>query len=253
MNDELEVLLAEIDLLNSDLVLQGDLLDEKVQHELALVYTFESNRLEGGRITLAETEVAINLGLMLPDKTMAEYLATIDHYQAVLFIQQQAIEQVLLSEALIKQIHRILLRGINHENSGIYRTQRLFNKGEHIPPAPEQLPALMTQMLKWQREEGQFLHPVIFAAEIHQRLMSMQPFLAANGLCARLLMNLILLEAGFPLANISSTEAGCTAYYHALELANCHGQKQDWYRLIAEQVKSDIESLLQRLRDGQSL
>ena len=253
MNDELELLLAEIDLLNSDLALQSDLLDEKVLYELALAYTYESNRLEGGRLTRAETEMAIKLGLMMPDKTMAEYLATIDHYQAVLFIRQQSAEQTLLSEALIKQIHNILLRGINHENSGIYRTQPLFNKGEHIPPAPELLPALMTQMLQWQREEGQFLHSVIFAAEIHQRIMSMQPFLAANGLCARLLMNLILLQAGFPLANISGAEASSAAYYQALELANCHGQKQDWYRLIAEQVKFAIESLLQRLRAGQNL
>jgi Fic family protein len=249
MNDELELLLAEIDLLNSDLALESDLLDEKIQHELALAYTYESNRLEGGGLTLAETEMAIKLGLMMPDKTMTEYLATIDHYQAVLFIRQQAAEQTLLSEALIKQIHSILLRGINHEYSGIYRTQPLFNKGEHIPPAPEQLPVLMSQMLQWQCEEGQFLHPVIFAAEIHQRLMSMQLFLAANGQCARLLMNLVLLEAGYPLANISGTEVGSAAYYHALELANCHGQKQEWYRLIVEQVKSDIESLLQRLRD----
>ena len=253
MNDDLDILLAEIELLNSELALECDLPDEKLQQDLALEYTYESNRLEGGTLTLNETEMAIKLGLMIPGKTMSEYLATIDHYQAVQFIHRQAAEQTLVSVALIKQIHSLLLRGINREYSGIYRRQPLFNKGAHIPPEPESLPALMAGMQQWLREEGPFLHPVIFAAESHQRLMSMQPFIAANGTCARLLMNFILLEAGYPLANISGSEAGGSAYYSALELANCHGQKQVWHRLIAEQVKSDIEALSRRLHGGQNL
>ena len=178
---------------------------------------------------------------------MAEYLAAINHYQAVQFIREQAAEQTLLSEALIKQIHSILLRGINREHTGGYRTALLVNPGGLILPPPLQLPELMADMLLWLRREGPFLHPVIFAAETHQRLMSLQPFMEANGVCARLLMNLILLEEGYPLANIAGSEASRRAYFTALEQAQSGSGKTAWLRLIAEQVMADIKSLLARL------
>ena len=117
--------------------------------------------------------MAIKIGLMIPGKSMSEYLAAINHYQAIQFIRAEAAEQTLLSEALIKQIHGILLRGINREQPGIYRLQPLINANGNAAPPPEKLPELMAEMVQWLRVEGPFMHPVVFAAETHQRLMSL--------------------------------------------------------------------------------
>ena len=251
MNNDLELLLAEIDFLKSDLGLQSYLPGDKLLEALAVEYTFESNRLEGSTLTKPETELAIKIGLMISGKTMAEYLAAINHNQAVQFIREQAGEMALVSEDLIKEIHSILLRGINPDQRGIYRAHPVKNVKGYSPPAANQLPGLMTYMVEWLRVEGPFLHPIIFAAEAHQRLLSLQPFSEANGACARLLMNLILLEEGYPLANFSGTEPARSVYFNTLEQAHSQTDKSGWHKLVAEQVMSDIKSLLKRLNDIQ--
>jgi Fic family protein len=247
MNKDFEHLLTEIDFLNSELMLQSFPPDEKIQHAVDVEFTFENNRLEGSTLTLTETDMVIKIGLMMPGKSISEYLAAINHYQAVQFIREQAREQTLLSETLIQQIQDILLLGITHNYTGIYRTEPFFYKKAYALPEPEQLPKLLAENLHWLKLEGPFLHPVIFAAETHQRLMALQPFPAANGTYARLLMNMILQEAGYPPVNFPGNASGAKAYYHAIEQANFHDEKSAWLWLLAKQLKTNIEACLGRV------
>lgn len=248
MSNDLDIFLTEIDLLKGELDLLNDRLDEPLQQALAIEYSYQSNRLGGSTLTPVETEMAIKIGLTVSGKAMWEYLSAINHYQAIQFIRGQAEEQALLSETLIKQIHAILLRSINREQAGIYRTEPLTPYGQRTPvPPPSELPALMAEMVHWLRLEGPFVHPVIFAAEAHQRLLSLHPFIAANGTCARLLMNLILLEEGYPLVNLRGDTESRQTYFHTLDLAHTGTDKTPWFRLIAEQLMNDIKHLLNRL------
>lgn len=246
MNDDLDLLLAETDLLKAELELQSNLLAEPLRQALDIEYSYQSNRLEGSTLTLRETEMAIKLGLTIPGKTMAEYLAAINHHQAVQFIREQAGEQTLLSEVLIKQIHAILMRSINREQAGVYRSQPLARPSGN-EASPSQLPESMAETIRWLRLEGPFMHPIVFAAETHRSLMSLQPFVEANGRCARLLMNLILLEEGYPMANIPGDADSGQAYFHALEQSQTDTGKTAWLRLIAEQVMNDTKAVLGRL------
>ncbi len=248
MNNDLDFFLAEIDLLKGELDLLNDRFDRQLLQALAIEYSYQSNRIGGSTLTPAETEMAIKIGLTIPGKAMWEYLSAINHYQAIQFIREQVDEHALLSETLIKQIHAILLRSIDREQAGIYRTQALTSPpGHHAPPPASELPELMAEMLHWLRLEGPFVHPIIFAAEAHQRLLAIQPFIAANGTCARLLMNFILLQEGYPLLNLRGDAESCGAYFHALELAHNGTDKTTWFRLIAEQLMNDIKGLLSRL------
>merc|ERR1739848_216379 len=43
-----------------------------------------------------------------------------------------------------------------------------------------------------------YIHPIQFAAEAHYRLVKIHPFQDGNGRLSRLLMNLILMRAGYP-------------------------------------------------------
>ena len=48
----------------------------------------------------------------------------------------------------------------------------------------------------------QNLHPVEYSAWLHERLVSIHPFVDGNGRTARLLMNLALLQAGYNIVSI---------------------------------------------------
>ncbi|MCL4870336.1 MAG: Fic family protein [Anaerolineae bacterium] len=68
----------------------------------------------------------------------------------------------------------------------------------HYFAIPEETPALMADLFTWYRQElGQF-HPLVLAATFHYRFVIIHPFDEGNGRMARLLMNLLLLQAGYP-------------------------------------------------------
>jgi len=53
-----------------------------------------------------------------------------------------------------------------------------------------------------QMPELRKLHPVIYAARLHAQLATVHPFIDGNGRTARLLMNLSLLQNGYPITSI---------------------------------------------------
>lgn len=46
------------------------------------------------------------------------------------------------------------------------------------------------------------LHPVVFAAKLHEELVNIHPFVDGNGRTARLLMNLALFQTGYAITVI---------------------------------------------------
>ena len=59
------------------------------------------------------------------------------------------------------------------------------------------------------------LHPVETAAQVHGNIATVHPFVDGNGRTARLVMNLLLLRAGFPLLRIQPESR--QFYFAALE------------------------------------
>jgi Fic family protein len=57
------------------------------------------------------------------------------------------------------------------------------------------------------------------AAEMHERLVTIHPFVDGNGRTSRLIMNLILLKHGYVIANIKGDASSRMGYYNALEKA----------------------------------
>ncbi len=93
------------------------------------------------------------------------------------------------------------------------------------------------------------LHPVILAAELHEQLVTIHPFVDGNGRTARLVMNLVLLQHGFPIVNIRGDTESRLAYYDALEKCNLEQDKMAFHCLIAAAVVESARRLLGMLGD----
>ena len=87
------------------------------------------------------------------------------------------------------------------------------------------------------------LHPVAFAGEAHYRLVSIHPFVDGNGRRARLLMNLLLIMAGYPPAIIRKRDR--LAYIGALEQAQLGGPREAYDKLIARAAERSLDIYLQ--------
>lgn len=246
---DFDALLANIDALKVRLDVLRPLTSAQLQLALDIEYTYESNRIEGNTLSLRETDLVINKGLTVGGKSMREHLEVINHYEAILYIRDLVEKGAVLNEAEVLNIHALVLRGIDRDNAGRYRQVPVLISGSrHVPPQPWAIPKLMEDYGYWlSSSETAALHPVIHAAEAHERLVTIHPFIDGNGRTSRLVMNLILLQKGYPIANIPGDTSSRLAYYDALESANPGGDKSAFLRLIAQHVHSSSETLLKNL------
>ena len=245
ISKNLTTIINEIDALKAKLDALKKLDNFKIAQALELEYTFESNKIEGNTLTLRETDLVINEGLTISGKSMREHLEVINHQEAIVYIKQLIEQNFPLNEREVLSINNLILRGIKAEEAGKYRKVQVMIKGSsHLPPQPFQVVKEMEDFFIWYESNKKRLHPVILAAELHERLVAIHPFIDGNGRSARLVMNLILLQHGYVIANIKGDYENRIQYYSALEAAQTKNSKEDFLMFIAQIEKESLERYL---------
>lgn len=244
-SSELEALLQEIDELKNKLTAKRQYDSYRIAQALELEYTFESNRIEGNTLTLMETDLVINEGLTISGKSMREHLEAINHQEAIVYIKELVQKSFVINAREILTIHNLILRGINPEYAGKYRNVQVMIKGsKHVPPQPFLVEKQMEDYFLWYEVNKAQLHPVVLAAEMHERLVTIHPFIDGNGRTSRLIMNLILLQHGYVIANIKGDSQSRMNYYNALEQVQTENEKERFLLLIAQTEKDCLERYL---------
>jgi len=205
-------------------------------------WTYHSNAIEGSTLTLRETEVILHDGITVGGKTVREHLEAINHKHAIDFVEALARGAEPLTEHTLRQIHALVLKGIDDEAAGQYRRGQVRISGsEFVPLDPVAVPGLMRDFGVWLTTEAQSLSPIERAALAHFRLVDIHPFVDGNGRTARLLMNLLLLRDGYPPAIVRREDR--LVYYEALDKAHA-GQTEPFVRMMAEAVEHSLDVVL---------
>lgn len=228
-------ILAEIDELKQKLAQHRALGSFKIIEALELEYTFESNRIEGNTLTLKETDLVINEGITISGKSMREHLEAINHKEALDFLKDLVSNNNDFSERDLLLLHSLILKGIDSKYAGVYRdVQVMISGSRHLPPQPYLIKKQMEDLFFWYQAHRKDLHPVVLAAELSERLVTIHPFLDGNGRTSRLIMNLILLKNGYVIANIKGDAENRMKYYEALENAQVDNQKEGFHLFVAQ-------------------
>lgn len=218
----------------------------RIAQALELEYTFESNRIEGNTLTLRETDLVVNEGLTISGKSMREHLEAINHVEAVAFVKDIVQNKTPFNERILLQLHHLILKSIDVSNAGKYRQVQVMIKGsKHMPPQPFLVAKQMEDYFIWYQKNKKKMHPVMLAAEMHERLVTIHPFIDGNGRTSRLVMNLILLQHGFVIANIKGDYANRMRYYEALECAQTENDKLVFLKFVAQ---TELDALHQYLK-----
>ena len=245
LSKSLATLLAQIDVLKAKLDRFRQFDSYRISQALELEYTFESNRIEGNTMTLRETDLVINEGLTISGKSMREHLEAINHQEAIAFIKELMKKNTSLIEREVLSIHNLILRGIHPEDAGRYRKVQVMIKGSaHMPPQPFLVAKEMEDFFIWYETNKNKLHPIVLAAEMHERLVTIHPFIDGNGRTSRLVMNLILLQHGYVIANIKGDYDSRMSYYKALETAQTQNNKEEFILFVAQIEKESLERYL---------
>lgn len=220
---DLQILIQQIDERKKELDVLRPISPEreaKIKQTFRLWWNYHSNAIEGNQLTLGETVSLILYDLTAKGKSYKDHREVKGHNEALLWIEEIVEENRPVTQSFIRELHQMLLKE-SYDSPAITPTgqtvQKKIKVGEykttpnHVRTptgeiyhyaSPEEVPAKMDDLLRWYEREKDDLHSLILAATFHYRFVKIHPFDDGNGRMSRVLMNLILMQGGYPPAII---------------------------------------------------
>lgn len=179
---------------------------------ISIVYN--STKIEGCSLDEGDTKLLLTEDLTAKGKPLTDHMMVKDHFDAFLYIKEQAARKRALSIDFIKEVNALVKKrtgGIEKNILGdfdsskgdlrtapAYTDTRYFKNHEKIKPLLEQL----CQKTNDRLDSVSGKDCITLAADIHYYLVDIHPFADGNGRTARLFMNYIQLYHNEPLIKI---------------------------------------------------
>lgn len=218
----------------------------QLQKHFDVELTFTSNAIEGNTLTLRETAEVIEHGITVGGKSLREHLEALDHYEALLWMRELASGPEPIGEGVICELHRRIVARSRPEIAGVYsRLPRRVAGSPAIFPNPMKIPDLMADLGAWLETAEPSLET---AFDAHFRITAIHPFADGNGRTARLLMNLVLLRAGYPPVAIRPEDRA--GYLAALETGSTTDDLAPYRSLMSHRLAETLAAYVAALQES---
>lgn len=239
----------------------------RIEQKFRLDWNYHSNAIEGNSLNFGETKSFLLHGITAAGKPLKDHLDLRGHNNAILALQDIIKEERPITENFIRELHKVILvedsynSAITPEGLPIKKKVKVGaykSSNNHVETATgeifyfatvEQTPAKMHDLIQWLREHKEQENPVVLAARFHYKFIRIHPFDDGNGRLARILMNFILMRAGFPPIVIKTKEK--EAYFRALRQAD-GDNVEAFEQYVAEQLVASLELYLKGAK-GESI
>jgi len=209
---------------------------KSLEEKLEIDEVHNSTAIEGNSLTLGETALVLQKGLTVSGKPLKDHLEIKGYDDAYKYIKSIYAQTEKITENLIFNIHRLIFKhfknGLEKEyyhGIGIYRKMPVYISGsEFVPPNYIKAPELMKYLIKYLDNIKK--DPIRQAVLAHLGLVTIHPFMDGNGRCARLLMNFLLLRAGYPIIIVKRARRG--DYVNSLEALQMDPKNKDHFQLM---------------------
>jgi len=162
-----------------------------IYHRVQIDLTYNSNHIEGGRLTLDQTRLILETNsIVCPEVAVSvdDIVVTANHFRCIDMIIDRAEE--IPSEAFVKSLHNLLMAGTSDSRKG------WFNVGEYkwLPndvggmetcPPEEVHGRMKTLFSNYNSKKEKTLEDIL---DLHQKFEMIHPFQDGNGRVGRLLM-----------------------------------------------------------------
>lgn len=203
---------------------------EKNTENFMIRFTYDTNRIEGGTLTLKETADLLEEGITPKGKPIND-VREIEAHKKVFNEMLKYEKDLNLSTVLYW--HKLLLENSKPEIAGkIRRHQVSVARSKAEFPFYAELNTLLREFFKWYDKTKKKLHPVELTALTHLRFVSIHPFTDGNGRISRLIMNFILHKNGYPMLDIPYTNRN--KYYNAIERSQLTGKEHIFIQYLVK-------------------
>ena len=217
-----------------------------LEHYYDIELTYSSNAIEGNTLSAVETTLVIEQGVAIGGKPLKDHLEALDHYDAIRYVRELARQPAPLIEIDVRNLHRLIMQRSRPDIAGRYADLGRYvrtDRGRHAFPSPAKIPALMGDFAAWLRTAPDSPETAFTA---HLRLATIHPFNDGNGRCARILMNLILIRAGYPPIAVRPEDR--PAYIRALQQAQAEEGTGSFNTLLYQRLDVTLGEYLTALQ-----
>jgi Fic family protein len=194
-----------------------------LEHYYDIELTFTSNAIEGNTLSPVETTLVIEQGVTIAGKPLKDHLEALDHYD-------------------VRNLHRLAMQRSCPAIAGTYADLPRFVRtetGTHLFPSPAEIPSLVGDLAAWLARASDTPDTAFTA---HRRLVEIHPFNDGNGRTARLLMNLVLLRAGYPPVAVRPEDR--LEYIRSLQPAQAGHGTESFDGLLYKRLDATLEEYL---------
>lgn len=235
--------------------------EAKIMQKFRLDWNYHSNHLEGNSLTFGETKMLIMFGTTAGGKPLKDSIEITGHNEAINLVIDIIKQNRPLTENFTRELHSLILKEpyrIDTITTEGNPTKKLIEVGKykttpnHVKTKtgeifhfakPEETPAKMADLMAWYQKEitKENLNPIILATKFHYDFIRIHPFDDGNGRTARLLMNFILMQFGFPPAIIKTEDK--ENYFYALRQSDI-GEIEPFIDYTAQNVVCSLEIMI---------
>jgi cell filamentation protein, protein adenylyltransferase len=177
-------------------------------------------------------------------------LEEVFNYIAAMNLGLERLKELPLSLRLIREIHQRLMQGVRgqNRNPGEFRTSQnwigppgcTLAQASYVPPPPDQMMVSLGDLEKFLHQDSDHIPFLLKVGIVHAQFETIHPFLDGNGRIGRLLISVLLCEAGimkWPCLYISHYFKKYKAeYYTRLQNTREKGDWEGWVKFFLHGV-----------------
>jgi len=211
---------------------------EKYVEDFLIRFTYNSNAIEGNRLSLRDTHLILQENIIPQDATTYEYNEVLNTKNCMNFVKEYTGD---LNKTFVLKIHELLTKNTKIILVGRYRDHNVIITGSsHRPPSHSEVSDLMTKLFIWYNNNKNNFHPVELACLVHSEFTRIHPFADGNGRTARIMSNFILQKNGYPMFFIDVKDR--RKYYEALDKSDV-GDERGFVKFIFDTIINQLKSV----------
>ena len=225
-----------------------------MQKKVLILESHHSTHIEGTALSLEQAKSILE-GKKVKGVSRDDEKELLNYKKAMDFISRYLGKDDPVSEGIIREVHKILVKGVRGENAnpGNYRKIQNYvvnsrtREVVYTPPAPLEVLHLMREFTEW-INKAEDASPILVAGIAQFQFVHIHPFIDGNGRTARLLSTLILYKTGYDFKRLFTIseyyDKDRSSYYQAIQTVRKNNMDMTtWLEYFVDGLRSQMTEI----------